>query len=385
MKRYLILTVIALVVLAASWAAFAQREGRQGGRSPSPEERAGPRQRWQNMSEEQRQEFIAQMRKRQAQRHEEQLKAIKAIQEQLAKLKAGIEATGPQARRQWQELSDEERTKLRERFTKVREERQKAIDAIIAQIAGLQGRRQPTAEGEKFILINTGELKAVRELAVKEKATETAQRLERLIAGRRARRQRPETTRTEQPVRRPTVVEPEAARKAPAFTLNTFDGKEIRLSDYRGKIVVLEWLNFECPYSRYHYETTTTMVGLANKYKRLKLKGRSVVWLVINSTSHTTPGANKEFTRKYKLPFPILDDRSGKVGHAYGATNTPHMYIISPRGNILYEGAIDNSPLGRKKEGVINYVDKALAELTTGKAVSTPNTKPYGCSVKYPK
>ena len=379
MKRYLILTVIALVVLAASWAAFAQRESREGGRSSSPEERAGPRERWQNMSEEQRQEFIAQMRKRQAQRREEQLKAIKAIQEQLAKLKAGMEATGPQARIQWQELSDEERTKLRERFTKAREEQQKATKAIIAQIARLQGRRQPTAEGEEFILINTGELKEVRELAVKEKAKETAQRLERLIAGQRARRQRPETTRTEQPVRRPIIVEPEDARKAPAFTLNTFDGKEISLSDYRGKIVVLEWFNFECPFVRYIYDKTTIMTDLANKYK-----DKNVVWLAVNSTSHTTPEANKEFTRKYKLPFPILDDRPGRVGRAYGAKTTPHMYIISPRGNIVYDGAIDNSPMGNKKEGVINYVDKALAELTAGKAASTPETRPYGCSVKYP-
>ena len=376
MKRYLILAVIALVVLAASWAAFARRESREGARSRSPEVRAGMRERWQNMSEEEREKFRAQMRERWRER---QIKSIEAIEEQIAKLKAGAEATGPQAWRQWRELSDEERTKLREQFAKAREERQKAIKAIIAQIARLQGQRQPTAEGEEFILINTGTLKAVRELAVKEKAEETAQRLERLIAGRRARRQRPETSRTEEPVRRPTVVEPEDGKKAPEFTLNTFDGKEISLSDYRGKIVVLEWFNFECPYSIYHYETTDTMVGLANKYK-----SSNVVWLVVNSTSHITPGANKEFTRKYKLPFPILDDRSGKVGRAYGAKTTPHMYIISPRGNILYEGAIDNSPLGRKKEGVINYVDKALAELTGGKAVTTSNTKPYGCSVKYP-
>jgi len=371
MKRYLILTVIALVVLAASWAAFAQREAGEGARSRSPEERAKMRERWQNMSEEEREKFRAQMLERW---REGQIKPIEAIEEQIAKLKAGIEAQGPQARRRGQDLSDEERTKLRERFAKAREDRQKAIKAIIAQIARLQGQRQPTAEGEEFILINTTQLKEIRELAVKEKATETAQRLERLIAGRRARRQRPETA-----VRRPTVVEPEDARKAPAFTLNTFDGKEISLSDYRGKIVVLEWFNFECPYSIYHYGTTDTMVGLANKYK-----SNNVVWLVVNSTSHTTPQANKEFTRKYKLPFPILDDRSGKVGRAYGAKTTPHMYIVSPRGNILYDGAIDNSPLGRKKEGVINYVDKALAELTTGKAVSTPETKPYGCSVKYP-
>ncbi len=379
MKRYLILIGAVLVVLALAWSAFGQREGREArGRfgNLSDEERTSMRERWQNMSEEEREKFRAQMRERWRER---QIKPIEAIEEQIAKLKAGAEATGPQARRQWQELSNEERTKLREQFTKAREERQKAIDAIIAQIARLQGQRQPTAEGEEFILINTGELKEIQKLAVKEKATETAQRLERLIAGRRVRRQRPETPRREEPVRRPTVVEPEAGKKAPEFTLNTFDGKEISLSDYRGKIVVLEWFNFECPYVMHHYKTTTTMVGLANKYKN-----SNVVWLAVNSTSHITPAANKEFTRKYKLPFSILDDRSGKVGRAYGAKTTPHMYIISPRGNILYEGAIDNSPLGRKKEGVINYVDKALAELTAGKAVTTSNTKPYGCSVKYP-
>jgi peroxiredoxin len=371
MKKYLILTVIALVFLAASWAAFAQREGGEGSRSRSSEERAKMRERWQNMSEEEREKFRAQMRERW---REGQIKPIEAIEEQIAKLKASTEAFGAYSR--WRELSDEERTKLREKFAKARQERQKAIKAIIAQIARLQGQRQPTEEGEEFIVVNTGRLKEIRELAVKEKANETAQRLERLIAGRRPRRQRTETT-----VRTPGVVEPEDGKKAPAFTLNTFDDKEISLSDYRGKIVVLEWLNFECPYVMHHYgKATNTMVKLANKYK-----SSNVVWLAINSTSHITPKANIEFTRKYKLPFPILDDRSGKVGHAYGAKTTPHMYIITPRGNIVYEGAIDNSPLGRKKEGVINYVDKALAELTAGKAVTTSNTKPYGCSVKYPK
>ncbi len=120
------------------------------------------------------------------------------------------------------------------------------------------------------------------------------------------------------------------------------------------------------------------MVELAKKYK-----GKNVVWLAVNSTSHTTPEPNKTFAERHKLPYLILDDRSGKVGRAYGAQTTPHMYIINPRGRVVYEGAIDDSPLGRKKEGVVNYVDNALAELTARKAVSTPKTKPYGCTVKY--
>ncbi|MHC4159153.1 MAG: redoxin domain-containing protein [Planctomycetota bacterium] len=170
----------------------------------------------------------------------------------------------------------------------------------------------------------------------------------------------------------------EGGNKAPEFTLKNFDGKEVSLSDYAGKIVVLEWFNYECPFVRYHYETVTTMVGLANKYM-----GKEVVWLAVNSTKHLTTEKNRNFADKYKLGYPILDDRSGKVGRAYSARTTPHMYIIDTKGDIVYDGAIDNSPMGRKKEGTINYVDKALEEITGGKAISTPKTKPYGCSVKY--
>jgi peroxiredoxin len=174
--------------------------------------------------------------------------------------------------------------------------------------------------------------------------------------------------------------ESKAGKKAPGFTLKSFDGKEINLSDHRGKIVVLEWFNDECPYVKYHYDTVNTMVDLANKFK-----AKNVVWLAINSTNHTTPKQNKEFSAKHNLPYPILDDRPGKVGRAYSATNTPHMFIIDAKGNIVYEGAIDNSPMGKIPEGekLTNHVDKALAELTSGKAVSMPKTQPYGCSVKY--
>ena len=207
MKRYLILIGAVLVVLALAWTAFGQREGREGrGRfgNLSDEERTQMRERFQNMSEEERQAFREQMRERFGSGgrgrlgREGQLKAIKAIQAQLAKLKAGIEAgTGFGGR--GQDLSDEERAKLRERFTKAREERQKAIDAIIAQVAGLQGRRQPTAEGEKLIIVSTGELKEIGKLAVKEKAKETAQRLERLGRGRMGFRGRPAGPRTTTP------------------------------------------------------------------------------------------------------------------------------------------------------------------------------------------
>jgi len=227
MKRYLILIGAVLVVLALAWTAFGQREGRQpaegreaGGRfgNLSDEERAKMRERFQNMSEEERQAFREQMRERLGSGgrgglgREDQLKAIKAIEAQLAKLKAGIEATGPEARRRGEDISDEERAKLRERSVKAREERQKAIDAIIAQIAGLQGQRGPTAEGEKFIIVNTGELNEIGKLAVKEKAKETAQRLERLGRGRMGFRGRPAGTRPTTPGTTGTTVRPRRTR-----------------------------------------------------------------------------------------------------------------------------------------------------------------------------
>jgi peroxiredoxin len=413
MKRHLISTVVVLAVLMVAWTAFGQGERRTRQRQQSEnmrqrfenmseEEREKfraemrkRRERWEQMSEEEREKFRGEMRKRSGPMpwrlgREEQLKAIEIIQEQAAKLKAAIEATRrPEGRRRSQELSEEERAKLRERFAEASKQRQSAIKAIEEQLAKLRGPTPPRAEPPGSIR----ELRAIRELALKEEAEETAERLAKLIAryqresGGRPRepgqkpqkRQRPPR---ERPARPKRDVEGAAVsdKKAPALRLTSFCGKTVNLSDYRGKIVVLEWLNFECPFVMYHYKQPNTMVKLANKYK-----DDNVVWLAVNSTSHTTPEANDDFAEKYKLPYPILDDRSGKVGHAYGAKTTPHMYVINTTGNIVYAGAIDNSPMGKKKEGVINYVDKALAELTDGKRVSTRNTKPYGCSVKYPR
>ena len=418
MKRYLISIITVLVVLVVALGAFAQDRERPG----QGAQWQNMRQRFQNMSEEEREKFRAEMRQRRERfenmseeekekfraemrerfgagrsgiGREEQLKAIEEIEEQVAKLKAVMQSTGREARGSFRDLSEEERAKLREKMAKAVRERQTAIRAIEEQLAKLRvpGRPQQPQAGRQPSI---GELRAIHDLAVKEKATQTASRLERLIAryqresrGGRARepQQRPERLERpsrerpdrERPARQRRDVQDESSgKRAPEFELNSFDGKTVSLSDYRGKIVVLEWMNFECPFSLYHYETKNTMVELANKYK-----GKNVVWLAVNSTSHTTPEPNKTFAKRHGLPYLILDDRSGKVGRAYGAETTPHMYIINPRGRIVYEGAIDDSPMGRKKEGVINYVDNALAELTARKAVSTPKTKPYGCTVKY--
>ena len=170
----------------------------------------------------------------------------------------------------------------------------------------------------------------------------------------------------------------EEGLEAREFTLKNYDGKEVSLSDYAGKIVVLEWFNYECPFVKYHYEKVPTMAGLAKKYE-----DKGVVWIAINSTKHLTTEANKTWAQKHKLGYPILDDRSGKVGSSYGAKRTPQMFIIDGSGKIVYDGAIDDSPMGKKKEAAVNYVEKALGELTSGKEVSIPKTRPYGCTVKY--
>ena len=194
MKRFLISTVVVLVALAVAWPVLAQREGGQGREGQrrfqdmSEEERAKMRERWQNMSEEEREKFRAQMRERSGSRgprmsREEQLKAIKVIEQQVAKLKAGMDQPAFD-RSRFQEMSEEERAKYREERTKQRQQQQNTMSMIIAQLARLQGQRQ-LAEGEQYLIINTGELKPIHELAVKEKAKETAQRLERLISGSR--------------------------------------------------------------------------------------------------------------------------------------------------------------------------------------------------------
>ncbi len=406
MKRYLILIVAVLVVLVVALDAFAQDRERTGQgaqwqnmrqrfENMSEEEREKfrvemrqRRERFQNMSEEEREKFRAEMRERFGAgriglSREAQLEKVKAIEELVAQLKSVVISTDPGARGSFRDLSEEERAKLRDKMTKAALERQFVVKSIEQQLATLRGPERPQAGRQPSI----GELRAIHDLAVKEKATQTASRLERLIAryqresrgGRTPRLERLERPQRERPARQKRDVQGESSgKRAPEFELNSFDGKSVSLSDYRGKIVVLEWFNFECPLSRYHYETKNTMVELAKKYK-----GKNVVWLAENSTGHTTPEPNKTFAKRHGLPYLILDDRSGKVGRAYGAQTTPHMYIINPRGNLVYEGAIDDSPLGKKKEGVVNYVDNALAELTARKAVSTPKTKPYGCTIKY--
>ncbi|HWP39808.1 MAG TPA: thioredoxin family protein [Tepidisphaeraceae bacterium] len=169
---------------------------------------------------------------------------------------------------------------------------------------------------------------------------------------------------------------------APDFALQDQDGNTVRLSDFAGKIVVLEWFNDECPVVVRHYRNGPNggMNALASKYM-----DKGVVWLAINSTKNKTNADNKKAAQELNVNRPILNDASGEVGHLYGATNTPGMYVINKDGILAYMGAIDDDPSGRKKEGVKNYVAQALDELLAGQSVSEPQTKQYGCTVKYAK
>ena len=166
-----------------------------------------------------------------------------------------------------------------------------------------------------------------------------------------------------------------AESKALDFTLENYDGKTVSLHDLAGKIVVLEWMNYDCPISMRHYQRGT-FNKLAEKYK-----DKGVVWLAVNSTNFATAEKDKAHAEKFGVPYPILSDPRGTVGHLFNAKSTPDIRILKD-GKVVYSGAIDDDP-GGIQESPTNYVDQALAELLAGKPVSLPETKSYGCSVKY--
>jgi len=162
---------------------------------------------------------------------------------------------------------------------------------------------------------------------------------------------------------------------APVFSLQNQKGDLINLSDYKENIVVLEWINPDCPYVQRHYKEGT-MKMLSEKYSE------KIVWLAVNSTYYMDNKTNRDWKNKYQLEYSILNDNTGTVGKSFGAKTTPHMFIIKS-GVIVYAGAIDNDRWGKKSDGRVNYVDLGLSEVLNSKGISTSETKPYGCSVKY--
>ncbi|HEX6904519.1 MAG TPA: thioredoxin family protein [Thermoanaerobaculia bacterium] len=180
----------------------------------------------------------------------------------------------------------------------------------------------------------------------------------------------------------PALAAGAVGETAPAFSLKGADGKTYSLADFKGKTVVLEWVNPNCPFSDRHAREKT-MSTLAKRY------GGEVVWLGINSTNaehrdFLKPADHIAWSQKNGVNYPILYDETGKVGHAYDAKTTPHMFIIDKAGKIAYNGAIDDDPQGRNEMAKrLNYVNAGLTSEKSGKNPDPASTKPYGCSVKY--
>jgi peroxiredoxin len=173
--------------------------------------------------------------------------------------------------------------------------------------------------------------------------------------------------------------------QAPNFTLRDLDGDTHTLAEYtdKGKIVVLEWFNPQCPFVVKHYRDrdNQTMNQLAREYR-----GDDVVWLAVNSGAPGKQGhgmeLNKRIKNEWNINHPILIDETGTVGKAYGAKHTPEMYIIDADGTLVYHGAIDNNP-SPSAFGDVNHVEDALTDVLNGREVRTQQTGAYGCSVKY--
>lgn len=177
----------------------------------------------------------------------------------------------------------------------------------------------------------------------------------------------------------------ETGAQAPAFSVRDANGATRTLAEFRGRMVILEWTNHGCPYVRKHYDA-----GNMQALQR-DATADGIVWLQVISSAPGEqgyldgPGALARVRTDNASPTATLLDPTGVMGRAYGARNTPQMFIISPQGVVLYQGAIDDRPSARPAtlEGANNYVRAALADIEAGRPVQTAETTPYGCSVKY--
>lgn len=178
------------------------------------------------------------------------------------------------------------------------------------------------------------------------------------------------------------ATEAQVGQPAVDFSLPDLNGKAMKLSDFRGKTVVLEWFNPGCPFVVYAHESGPLNTLAADAAKD------DVVWLAINSSAPEKQGhgvtVNKQSAATWAMNHPILVDEDGKVGKAYGAVTTPQMFVVDKKGTLVYAGALDNAPRGRVPEsGFVNHVTNALTDLKNNQAVKTAKSRPYGCSVKY--
>jgi peroxiredoxin len=173
----------------------------------------------------------------------------------------------------------------------------------------------------------------------------------------------------------------EIGKPAPDFTLKDTNGKSYTLSDFRGKNVVLEWINPDCPYCRRVMSTGV----VANMLKELRSIDKDIVYFAINSTHYMSAEDTAKYLERNKIEAPGLVDQDGEVGRRYGARTTPHLFVIDRKGILRYNGAIDDDVRGTKGEKATNYVVNAVRQIENGQAVAPDTTRPYGCSVKYAK
>jgi peroxiredoxin len=182
------------------------------------------------------------------------------------------------------------------------------------------------------------------------------------------------------------VEKAELGEPAPDFALKDVDGRTYRLSHFKGKAIVLEWFNPRCPYCLEAYQPNGVLRELPAHWM-----SEGVVWISINSQGPEEPGSsvreNAEFRREHEMRTPLLMDPTGVVGKAYGAKTTPQLFVISERGVLVYRGALDNAPHGvvPVRDVKTNYVDAALKDLRSGRAVTIVETRTYGSAVRYAK
>jgi peroxiredoxin len=181
----------------------------------------------------------------------------------------------------------------------------------------------------------------------------------------------------------PVAAEAVVGQAAPDFTLTDVTGASHTLSAYKGKTVVLEWFNPDCPFVKYAHGPGGPLVGMPKTWI-----DQGVVWLAINSGAEGKQGAGKERNAaaigEYAMVNPVLIDGDGAVGRRYAAKTTPHMFIVDAQGVLVYDGALDNAPLGKvEAEPRQDHVITALTALAAGQPVAQGRTQPYGCSVKY--
>ncbi|MBY0299917.1 MAG: thioredoxin family protein [Methylobacterium sp.] len=183
----------------------------------------------------------------------------------------------------------------------------------------------------------------------------------------------------------PAAAGPQVDRPAPAFTARDADGRTVSLADYKGRTVVLEWTNHDCPFVQKHYG------GQAMQALQKKWTEQGVVWLSVISSAPgeqgavSGPEANRLTHERGAAPTAVVLDTDGAVGRAYGAQTTPHMFVVKGDGTLAYMGGIDDKPSAALTDlkTARNHVDAALSEIAAGKAVSVKTARPYGCSVKY--